>query len=102
MPPTESTDAAAEHDGRQTEALSPLQYDILDALRDLKATDPEKRVPGREIAAKVGGDTTEQSVKAPLADLKRRGLVDSRTGRNGGTWLTPHGLNCINSLRPQN
>jgi hypothetical protein len=80
---------------------SPLQLDILDALRALRATDSERRKTGREIARRVGGDVTDQSVKAPLADLKCRELVDSRTGRNGGTWLTPGGLNCINTLRPK-
>jgi hypothetical protein len=82
-------------------SLSPLQYDILDALRLMKALDPEKRKTGSEIAAAVGGDATAQSVKAPLSDLKQRQLVDSRTGRNGGTWLTSEGLNLINSLRPK-
>jgi hypothetical protein len=93
--------AAGQSGTGHLEALSPLQYDILDALRALKATDPDKRATGPDIAGKVGGDTTDQSVKAPLADLKRRGLVDSRTGRNGGTWLTSPGLDCINSLRPK-
>jgi DNA-binding IscR family transcriptional regulator len=74
---------------------------MLDALRELKATDPEKLVTGQEIADEVGGDTTCQSVKAPLADLKHRGLVDSKTGRMGGTWLTPEGLKHINLLRPK-
>jgi hypothetical protein len=67
----------------------------------MKAFDPEKRKTGPEIAAKVGGETTDQSVKAPLADLKARGSVDSRTGRHGGTWLTAEGLCLINSLRPR-
>jgi hypothetical protein len=85
----------------QDEDLSPLQCDILEALRSLKATDPEKRRTGPEIASKVGGGATAQSVKAPLADLKRRGLVDSNTGRKGGSWLTSKGLAYINSLRPK-
>jgi hypothetical protein len=81
--------------------LAPLRLDILHALRTLKATDSEKRVTGAKIAKKVGGDATAQSVKAPLADLKRRGLVDSRTGKKGGSWISSQGLVCINSLRPQ-
>jgi hypothetical protein len=97
----EGADANGEQAAQQPEALSPLQYDILDALRILGALDPEKRATGRDIAAKVGGDATEQSAKAPLADLKRKGLVDSKTGRNGGSWLTTPGLNLINSLRPK-
>jgi hypothetical protein len=83
------------------EPLSPLQYDLLDALRSLKAIDPEKRVTGPTLADKVGGGATAQSVKDPLADLKRRDLVDSQTGRKGGTWLTKIGLDCINALRPK-
>jgi hypothetical protein len=81
--------------------MSPLQYDILDALRQLKATDPARRATGADIANKVGGDTTDQSVKAPLADLKRRDLVGSTTGRKGGSWLTPGGLSLITTLRPR-
>jgi hypothetical protein len=88
-------------DEKPIEALSPLQYDLLEALRSLKAIDHEKRATGPEIAKKVGGEATEQSVKAPLADLKRRGLVQSKTGRNGGTWLTENGLDFINKLHPK-
>ena len=80
--------------------LSPLQYDILDALRSLKAIDPEKRATGPVIAGRVGG-RTDQSVKAPIADLGRRELVESQTGRHGGTWLTTKGLDYINGLRPK-
>jgi hypothetical protein len=80
---------------------SPLQHDILDALRELKAVDCEKRATASAIADKVGGDATEQSVKGPLADLKARSLVDSRTGRKGGSWLTQKGLAYINTLRPK-
>jgi hypothetical protein len=80
-------------------ALSALQYDILQVLRQLKATDPEKRVTASAIAEKVGGDATEQGCKAPLADLKRRGLAGSKTGRGGGTWLTTDGLALINRVR---
>jgi hypothetical protein len=92
---------AEDHGGDEVAGvpLSPLQMDILDALRLKKALDFYKRKTGREITAAVGGDATTQSVKAPLADLKKRLLVDSRTGRNGGTWLTSEGLNLINSLR---
>jgi hypothetical protein len=87
--------------GEQVDPLSPLTYDILDALRALKATDAEKRKPASVIAEKVGGGATEQSCKGPLADLKRRGLVASKTGRHGGSWLTSEGLAAINHLRKQ-
>jgi hypothetical protein len=88
-------------DEKQPEALSPLQYDILEALRLMNATDPEKRATGPDIASKVGGDATDQSVKTPLANLKRRGFVDSKTGRHGGSWLTSQGMDCITKLRPR-
>lgn len=83
------------------EALSQLQYDILDGLRNLKAFDHEKRATGTTIAKGVGGDATDQSVKAPLADLKKKGLVDSKTGKGGGSWLSQKGRDYINSLRPK-
>jgi hypothetical protein len=76
-----------------------MQYDILQVLRQVKATDAEKRAPASTIAPQVGGDATEQSCKAPLADLKRLRLVDSKTGRHGGTWLTAEGLALINRVR---
>jgi hypothetical protein len=84
-----------------TKTLSRLQHDILDALRTLKATNVDKLAPGPVIAEKVGGGATDQSVKAPLADLKHEGLVMSRRGRKGGSWLTSQGLHYINSLRPK-
>jgi hypothetical protein len=85
----------------QSDPLSPLQNDILDALRALRATDRERRANGPVIAGKVGGGATEQSVKAPLAELTRRQLTNSATGRGGGSWLTSQGLDHINSLRPK-
>jgi hypothetical protein len=102
-PPLEEdkSNTGRDQDKKRARPPSPLQFDILDALRELKAIDPDKRRTGADVAGKVGGGVTEQSVKAPLADLKHRRLVDSRTGRNGGTWLTSTGLNCINSLRPK-
>jgi hypothetical protein len=99
--PDRAETGQAEGAEKPHKAMSPLQYDILDALRTLRATDEEKRVTGGEIANKVGGDATAQSVKEPLADLKRRRLVDSKTGRDGGSWLTSEGQNCINAWRPK-
>jgi hypothetical protein len=92
--PGQGEGAKADIDGvkEPPQVLSPLQDDVLEALRNLKATDYDKRATGPAITAKVGGEATEQSVKAPLGDLKRRGLVDSKTGRKGGTWITPAGL----------
>jgi len=91
------TDKAPEGDP----PLSPLQYDILQALRTSNATDAEKSNTAIKIAGKVGGDATEQSCKAPLAALKKHGLVDSKTGRHGGSWLTANGLDLINRIRPR-
>jgi len=79
--------------------LSPLQYEILEALWRLKGTDAEKRKTASDIAKKVGGNATEQSCKSPLSDLKRRSLVDSKEGRGGGSWLTPKGLELIVQVR---
>jgi hypothetical protein len=79
--------------------LSPLCYDILQSLRALKATDSDKRATASQIAHKVGGDATEQSCKGPVADLKRRGFVNCKTGRHGGSWLTPEGQELIDRVR---
>src|SRR5262249_19838156 len=81
-PNTSAEQVGAEKEQNELEdPLSPLQYDILDALRALNAIDSEKRKTNSKIAEKVGGTATEQSCKAPLADLKHRGLVASQTGR---------------------
>ena len=67
----------------------------------MKATDPEKRKTAAIIADKVGGTATEQSCKEPIARLKTDfGLVDTKTGKGGGTWLTTKGLDLINRNRP--
>src|SRR5262249_45426368 len=82
-------------------ALSELQYDILEALRHLKGIDSEKRKTAAKIASSVGGDATGNSCKVPLATLKSLGLVQSKEGRGGGSWLTARGQELIDRVRPK-
>lgn len=73
-------------------ALSLRQYDILQAMLQAKATDPARRKTADEIAELAEGRGADgQSFKRPLKDLVNRGLVASKEGRGGGSWLTDAG-----------
>jgi hypothetical protein len=80
--------------------LQESQLDILQALRAMGAFTVDTKKTGEEIATKVGGNATAQSVKKPLSNLKKLKLVDSRTGRRGGSWLTVRGKEIIDRRRP--
>jgi hypothetical protein len=80
-------------------ALSDLEYDILEALYRLKATDPEKRRTAEDLAGRIGGGATAASCKVPVARLGRRGLVRTKEGRSGGCWLSPAGVALIKRAR---
>jgi hypothetical protein len=85
--------------GCEDPALSPLEYDILQALFMARATDAEKRQTAGAIAQKVGGGTTAESCKAPISHLNKLGLVATKEGRKGGCWLTTKGQALIKRVR---
>jgi len=65
---------------------------ILETMLALKATDPARRKTTEEIAkAAEGPEFDPVRFKRPIADLKRRGLIDTKDGRDGGCWLTSIG-----------
>jgi hypothetical protein len=79
--------------------LSPLQYEILQALLQLKATDAARRQTQEELAYKVGSDATSAaSCKAPISNLRSRGLVNTKPSRGGGCWLTAKGKALAESI----
>jgi hypothetical protein len=85
--------------GDNSPALSQRQYHILEALKLLGATCPNNREPTCEIALKAEGTTAHSATfKQAVADLARRDLVATKTGRGGGVWLTPHGLALIEGI----
>ncbi len=61
-------------------------------MLELKAFDKDSRRTRQEIAEKAEGAGVNVDLYAePLADLKHRGLIDSITGRGGGSWLLAPG-----------
>lgn len=73
--------------------LSPRQFDCLEALRGLGATNADKKATTGDVALHAEGKTAEPvNFKEPIASLKRQGLVHTQEGRGGGVYLTEIGL----------
>jgi len=73
-------------------ALTDRQRNCMRALLELRAFDADSRKTAEGIAVRAEGRGANPSgFKEPLSDLVRRGLVESRTGRAGGNWLTVEG-----------
>lgn len=71
-------------------SLSDLQLNILVALYDCDAFDPDSR-KSQDILASPSGTDSPESLKKPFSQLRKLGLIQSRQGRGGGSWLTPLG-----------
>lgn len=74
--------------------------DFLDKLYDMKAFSREYRVSVDDVtkSLKLGGGDYLGVVATKLKDAE---LVDSRTGRGGGYWLTENGKALVEKLRPR-
>ncbi len=82
------------------EPLSERARDVLQAMLELDAVDSDRRKPTEVIALKAFGTGTDaNSLKNVMAELKTRELVDSKTGRGGGCWLTDSGSVRAQKLR---
>lgn len=81
--------------------LSDRQRDILQVLYERKAFDKDNRMTTLDIADAVmeKGRGGVDSFKRPIADLKRRGLIDTTRGSGGGCWLTADGQSFIKQAR---
>jgi len=81
--------------------LSDRQRDILQVLFKKEAFDMDHRLTTDEIATEVEGQGrgSAEDFKAPVADLARRKLVDTKEGRGGGVWLSPQGKKHIKQAR---
>lgn len=80
--------------------LSRNKMFILKGMLELTAVDSDSRVSADDIAAKVAGPPADSNnVKAPLAELKKDGLVESKEGRTGGSWLTAAGRKRAEKLK---
>ena len=65
---------------------------ILVAMLELDAVDSDRRRSTEDIAVKAQGSGTDpNALKSVMAELKTRVLIDSKTGRGGGCWLTDSG-----------
>jgi hypothetical protein len=66
---------------------------VLKALLKLGAVDSESRKTQAKIVESAWGRGADSdSCKRPCAKLKRLGLIDTKEGPGGGSWLTPEGL----------
>jgi hypothetical protein len=73
--------------------LNYRQYDILEALRVMGATNAEERRTTQKIAEEAQGKSADpKQFKIPIAALVQLGFVGSQEGRAGGIWLTDVGL----------
>ncbi len=82
------------------EPLSDRAQLVLVAMLELDAVDSDRRRSTEEIAIKaLGNDADPNALKAVMAELKTRRLIDSKTGRGGGCWLTDAGIARAQKLR---
>jgi hypothetical protein len=74
------------------EPLSERAQSVLIAMLELKADSSDRRQSSEQIASRaLGASYDANSLKAVLSELKTRLLIDSKTGRGGGCWLTEAG-----------
>ena len=72
--------------------LTDRQRDCLRVLAERKATDADSRLTAEQLARLVlGARGQPEALKEPLGDLVTRGLVESKSGRGGGYWLSERG-----------
>ena len=82
------------------EPLSERAQLVLVAMHELDAVDSDRRRPTEKIAVKALGQSTDaNALKSVMADLRNRKLIDSKTGRGGGCWLTESGRLRAEKLR---
>jgi hypothetical protein len=81
--------------GRQSADAEPLDKkhtDILKALLKLNALGPDHRKKQSDIAVTAWGKGADpDECKRPCAKLRNLGLIGTKEGPQGGSWLTPEG-----------
>jgi hypothetical protein len=80
---------------------SDRQRDILQTLFKQKAFDIDHRMTTADVTEAVEGKGrgNAEAFKRPIADLKKRGLVNTKSGSGGGIWLTDAGREHIKKTR---
>lgn len=82
------------------EPLSERAQCVLSAMLELGAVDSDHRHSTEAIAEKaLGRGADANALKSVMAELKTRNLIDSKTGRGGGCWLTESGRQRAEKLR---
>lgn len=84
------------------EPLSERAQDVLIAMVYLEAVDSDRRRSTETISRKALGGTDANALKSVMAELKTRRLINSKTGRGGGCWLTDNGRQRAEKLRNPN
>jgi hypothetical protein len=79
--------------------LSQRQYEILEAMLNLRATDPARRKTTEVIAAAAEAGANPEAFKIPIKDLKKRGFIGTKPSRGGGCWLTATGRELAERLK---
>jgi hypothetical protein len=81
-------------------ALSAKQYRFLQALAVLKAFAPESRCTTEDAVARAEGTGADSaSFKAAVAQLAELKLIETKTGRGGGCWLTGEGRALLEKIK---
>lgn len=80
--------------------LSERAQCVLSAMLELGAVDSDHRYSTEAIAEKaLGRGADANALKSVMAELKTRSLIESKTGRGGGCWLTESGRQRAEKLR---
>ncbi len=75
------------------DAITDRQRYILQALHNNKAFDREYLMTTADIAKEAEGpEANPENFKEPMSDLSYQGLIETKTGRSGGVWLTEEGI----------
>jgi hypothetical protein len=79
--------------------LSGHQYEILEALQEMKAFTPDQLQTTEAIVRKAGGKGADPAnYKVAGSGLRKRGLIGARRGAAGGYWLTHKGRDLIERI----
>jgi DNA-binding IscR family transcriptional regulator len=69
-------------------------------MLELDAIDSDRRQSTEDITMKaLGHGADANALKSVMAELRTRKLIDSKTGRGGGCWLTENGRARAEKLR---
>lgn len=98
-------DSPSQHESLPPTSEEPLAERaqlVLIAMLELDAVDSDRRKPTDEIAVQALGEGADpNALKGVMSDLKTRELINSKTGRGGGCWLTAKGISRASKLRDQ-